>query len=118
MKKYITNKVIRSFKPCYDPITIGIPDSEKLKVKEWIEKYRKTVNKPEDIIWLICRKEFMSDRDLRLFAVWCARKSFKLIENVDVRSIEACNVVERFANGEATDYKLSAAESAARIAAS
>jgi hypothetical protein len=23
-------------------------------------------------------KEFMSDKDMRLFAVWCARESFKL----------------------------------------
>jgi hypothetical protein len=59
------------------------------------------------------RKEFISDKDLRLFGVWCARESLKLIENPDKRSIEACNVAERYANGKATKEELDAAYIAA-----
>ena len=103
--KTINNVLIRSFSPCYDPSEKGIPDDETLPVLEWVEKYRKVVP-DEDIIWLLCHEEFLSDKDLRLFAVWCAREALKLIDNPDPQSIEACNVAERYANGEATDEEL------------
>ena len=116
METKINNKLIRSFSPCYDPKSIGIPDSESLPIKEWICKYKDLVKSKNDIIWLICRKEFMSDRDLRLFAVWCARESFKLQNNVDQRSIDAVNIAEKFANGFATNLELESAWSAAESA--
>ena len=117
MKTKINNKLIRSFDPCYDPSEIGISDKENISVKKWIEKYRDQVKNKEDIIWLVCRPEFMSDRDCRLFAVWCAREALKLIENPDPRSINSCDVAERFANGTATSLELAAARSAAWDAA-
>jgi hypothetical protein len=117
MKKKINNRLIRSFKPCYDPSEVGIPDGESLTVKEWIEKYRNTVKEKQDVIWLLCRNDFMTDKDLRLFAVWCARESLKLIDHPDERSVNACNVAERFANGQATNEELSAACDAACAAA-
>ena len=48
------------------------------------------------------------DRDLRLFAVWCARRTQHRM--TDPRSIAAIDVAERFANGEATADELCAAE--------
>ena len=110
--KLINNELIRSFSPCYDPSVKGIPDSESLPVLEWVEKYRGVVP-AEDILWLLLRNEFLSDKDLRIFAVWCAREALKLVDNPDPRSIEACNVAERYANGEATDEELSSAEAVA-----
>ena len=95
------------------PSKVGIPEDETLSVFDWISKYRDVVKKKEDIIWLVCRKEFMSDRDMRLFAVWCARESFKLQETVDQRSIDCVNTTEKFANGECSEEELSAARSAA-----
>jgi hypothetical protein len=56
----------------------------------------------------------MTDKDMRLFAVWCAREALKLVDNPDERSINACDVAEKYANGEATDDELDAAWSAAR----
>lgn len=109
MKTKINNKLIRTFFICYDPSEIGIPDKESLRIKAWIEKYRNKVKKKEDVIWLICRPEFMSDRDCRLFAIWCARESLKLIKTPDQRSINACDVAERFAKGNATDEDLAEA---------
>jgi hypothetical protein len=113
----INNEIIRSLDPCYDPSEIGIPDDETLPVKEWVEKYRNSVTYKSDVIWLLCRPEYMSDRDMRLFAVWCAREALKLIANPDERSIHVLNVVERYATGEATQDELYAARAAARAAA-
>lgn len=55
------------------------------------------------------------DRDLRLYAVWCARQVQHL--RTDKRSLDALNVAERYANGEATDDELDYASSAAWYAA-
>ena len=120
MKKKINNRLIRTFKPCYDPSNIGISDKESLPIKEWIEKYRTMVKDQSDIVWLVCRKEFMSDKDMRFFAVWCARQSYQYCtdENpIDQRSIDAIDCAERFANGLVTEDELSAAASAAWSAA-
>jgi hypothetical protein len=55
------------------------------------------------------------DREIRLYAVWCARQVQHLM--TDPRSIAALDVAERFANGEATRGDLDAARAAARAAA-
>lgn len=114
--KIINNELIRSFKPCYDPSEKGIPDDETLTVHEWVAKYRNIIS-TSDILWLLLRNEFYDNRQLRLFAVWCAREALKLVENPDQRSINACNVAEKFANGDATKEDLDAAYTAANDAA-
>jgi len=116
MKTTINNALIRTFSPCYNPNKIVKDETEELTVGAWIEKYRNLVNSPEDIFWLICRSEFMNDRDLRLFAVWCARSAYSLCTEeypIDPLSIAAVDCAERFANGLATESELSAAWSAA-----
>ena len=110
----INNKLIRSFRPCYDPSKY-IDETENLPIKQGIKKYRGIVP-AKDILWLLCRNEFLSDRDLRLFAVWCAREALKLVDNPDQRSVAACDVAERYANGEATKEDLAAAATAASAA--
>jgi len=117
METTISNSIIRQFKPCYDPNEITDSEEEILSVKEWILKYESRVKSKADILWLICRDDFMTDKDLRLFAVWCARESLKLVKNPDHRSANACDVAERFANGDATVDELGSAESAAWSAA-
>jgi hypothetical protein len=112
MYKTISNEIIRKFNPCYDPSKFITDENEELPVKEWVEKYRSIVP-ARDIFWLLLRDEFMSEKDLILFGVWCAREALKLIENPDKRSVEACNVAERYANGEATKDELDAAYIAA-----
>jgi hypothetical protein len=112
MYKTISNKIIREFKPCYDPSEVIKDENEELPIKDWVNKYRKVIP-ARNIIWLLLRKEFLSEKDLRLFAVWCAREALKLIENPDKRSVEACNVAERYANGQATNEELLAASDAA-----
>jgi len=116
MYKTISNEIIRQFNPCYDPSKVITDENEELTVKQWIEKYRKVIP-ANDILWLLLREEFLSEKDLRLFAVWCARESLKLIENPDERSVEACNVAEKYANGEAIQEELHTAHDAAHDAA-
>lgn len=47
------------------------------------------------------------DRDLRLYGVWCARQIQHLM--TDERCVNALDVSERYANGEASDSELAAA---------
>jgi len=64
----------------------------------------------DDAIWSLCCIK-NNDRDIRLFAIWCARQVEYL--NPDPR-VSVCNdVSERFANGMATVEELSAARTAA-----
>ncbi|WP_065493988.1 hypothetical protein [Burkholderia sp. CCA53] len=64
----------------------------------------------DDALWSL-RCVSGADRDIRLFAVWCARQVEHLME--DQRSKDALNVAERFANGEATEEERVAAWAAA-----
>ena len=68
----------------------------------------------DDALWCL-RAVSGHDREIRLFAVWCARQVEHLME--DQRSKDALNVAERFANGEATQDELAAAGAAAWAAA-
>ena len=111
----INNKLIRSFRPCYDPSKY-IDETENLPIKQGIKKYRGIVP-AKDILWLLCRNEFLSDRDLRLFAVWCARDALSLIDSPDPHSIAACDVAERYAHGEASQEELMAAYASSCAAA-
>jgi len=112
MYKTISNEIIRKFNPCYDPSKYITDENEELPIKDWVQKYRKVVP-AKDILWLLLKDEFLSEKDLILFAVWCAREALKLVENPDHKSIEACDVAERYANGEATQEELLAARVAA-----
>ena len=114
--KTISNRIIRKLNPCYDPSEVVKDENEELPVREWVAKYRNLVKDKSDIIWLLCNKLYMSDKDMRLFAIWCAREALKLVANPDPRSVNACDVAERYASGEATDEELAAAWDAARDA--
>ena len=71
--------------------------------------------KPEWLIWVATQKGVLTDKELRLFAVWSARQVQHLMK--DHRSITALDVAERHASGQATDEELYAAMDAARAAA-
>jgi hypothetical protein len=60
----------------------------------------------DDALWCLQAVDG-HDREIRLFAVWCAREVQHLM--TDRRSINALDVSERYANGQATDDELSAA---------
>ena len=68
----------------------------------------------DDALWCL-RAVTGRDKEIRLYAVWCARQVQHLL--TDPRSTNALDVAERFADGLATEAELSAARSAARAAA-
>ena len=70
-----------------------------------------TAPDPSWVFWIASRQGVLTNRELRLFAVWCARRVQHLL--TDPRSINAIDVAERYANGEATDEELAAARAAA-----
>ncbi len=69
---------------------------------------------PDWLVWVAMLPGVLTDKKLRLFAVFCARSVEHLL--TDQRSRDAIHVAERFANGEATDQELAAARAAARVA--
>jgi len=103
----ITIADIEALNPCYSP-TRYLPEDWKgtltdiLDLKECPAK---------DRIWVVTK--LLDDRTNRLFAVACAREALSLIPNPDPRSIAACDVAERYANGQASDEELAAAGVAA-----
>ena len=109
----ITLQQIRDLSPCYDP-TKYLPENWKGTVIDILNVEACPAN---DRLWVVLREDFIDAKKIRLFAVWCAREALKLIDNPDQRSIEACNIAERYANGEATKEELAAARAAARDAA-
>ena len=68
----------------------------------------------DDALWAL-RAVQGHDREIRLFAVWCARQIQHLM--IDRRSVDALDVSERFANGLASETDMLAARDAAGAAA-
>jgi hypothetical protein len=104
---------IRSWGPCYDP--------SRHLAECWRGDAVSILRNEEipfaDRLWVVLRPEILSDRVMRLFAVWTYRQTLIHTPNQDPRCTEAANVAERYANGLATEEELSAARSAARSAA-
>ena len=81
-----------------------------------IETVWNTCERGDWMIWLLVNsKNEVTDRELRLIAVKCARRVQHLM--TDQISINALDVAERYANGEATYEELTAARDAAWVAA-
>ena len=68
----------------------------------------------DDALWCLRAVEGY-DREIRLYAVWCTRQVQHLMK--DQHSLDALDVAERYANGQATKGKLTDAWYAARAAA-
>ena len=107
---------IRSHKPCADGwakllkhLGKTCADDEPLPFATILES-----NGLDDALWC-CRAEPQYAREWRLFAVWCARQVQHLM--TDQRSIDALDVAERHAIGQATDAELETARAAAWDAA-
>ena len=105
MKK-LTAEILRSYQPCYDPNKY-YDDKWEGDVITLLDDKRIPLS---DRLWVICRKDLVSEKSMRLFAVWCARQVQHLMK--DPRSIAAIDVAERFANGQATDAERDAARDA------
>ena len=103
--KTITYKDIMALDPCYDPVERGHCAANWTGTVVDILKHADVT--PSDKLWVVT--QLIDNKTNRLFAVWCARNALSLVDNPDPRSAEACNVAERFANGEASSGELRAA---------
>jgi len=65
----------------------------------------------EWLLWVATRSGVLTDKELRLFAVFCCREIWHLL--TDERSRKAVETAERYANGQATAEELAAAHDAA-----
>jgi hypothetical protein len=111
--KYFTYSDIKSWRPCYDPSKYISTDFKGTAIK-----ILNMDNIPfEDRLWCVLRSDIISEKVMRLFAVWSYRETLKFIKNPDPRSIKCANVAERYALGLATEEGLAAAYSAAYSAA-
>ena len=113
---YTTLNKIRSKSPCregWEELLKHLgkkkADDEPVSLKTILES-----NGLDDALWCL-RAVDNAEREARLFAVWCARQVQHLMK--DQRSIDALDIAEKFANGEATQDQLDAARAAARAAA-
>ena len=111
-----TLNAIREHGPCPDGWTKLLrhlgktqADDEPLSIVTVLDS-----NGLDDALWCL-RAVTGHDREIRLYAVWCARQVQHLM--TDPRSLAALDVAERHANGLAMDDELDAAWSAARSAA-
>ena len=113
---YTTLNKIREHGPCADGWAkllrhLGKPqaDDEPLALGTILDS-----NGLDDALWCL-RAVDGHQREMRLYAVWCARQVQHLM--TDPRSLAALDVAERHANGGATDEELAAARDAAGAAA-
>ena len=108
-----TTSDIRSWGPCYDP--------NRYLHENWsgsaIDLLKNEEIPFQDRLWVVLRTDLVSERIMRLFAVWSYRQTWDWVPNPDPRSIKAAEVAEAYANGKATKEELVAARSAAESAA-
>ena len=111
-----TLNAIRSHRPCAEGWTKLLrhlgktqADDEPLSIVTVLKS-----NGLDDALWCL-RAVTGHDREIRLYAVWCARQVRHLM--TDPRSVAVLDVAEKFANGEATEAELKASWGAARDAA-
>jgi hypothetical protein len=107
---------IRFYSPCregWEKLLRGLsktqPDDEPLWVDEILDH-----NGLDDALWCL-RAVQGYDRQMRLYAVWCAQRVRHLM--TDPISIAALDVVEQSAHGEASAEDVASARAAARVAA-
>jgi len=112
---HTTLNKIRAHEPCTDGwkkllkhLGKTEADDEPLNIKTILES-----NGLEDALWCLQAVED-KDKEIRLFAVWCARQVQHLM--ADQRSLDALDVAERFANGLASEEELRDAGDAALAA--
>ena len=113
---HTTLKKIRKCSPCRPGWEKLLGYLGKIKADDELVSFKTILesNGIDDAIWCLQTVHELQ-RKSRLYAVWCARQVQHLM--TDQRSLDALDVAERHANGQATDEELAAARDAARAAA-
>ena len=113
---YTALNKIREHEPCIDGwrkllthLNKAQADDEPLALATILQS-----NGLDDALWCL-RAVDGHEKEVRLYAVWCARQVQHLMK--DPRTLAALDVAERHAHGQATDAELMTAWDAARAAA-
>jgi hypothetical protein len=119
--KQFTIADIRKWNPCYDP-SKHLPETWQGTALDILNDNRIPF---QDRLWVIMRKDLVSEKLMRQFVVWCARQVQRLMR--DERSLHALEVAEAYAEYrwlindadyvKAWEYELAAAGDAAWVAA-
>jgi hypothetical protein len=99
---------IREHNPCRDgweKLLRGLSKTQADDDPMWIDTILDH-NGLDDALWCL-RAVKGCDREIRLYAVWCARRVQHLM--VDARRVAALDVVERYARNEASDEEVASA---------
>lgn len=106
-----TLKAIRKHSPCEEGWTKLLRTLNKTKADDEPVSIIQILdsNGLDDALWCL-RAVDGHDREIRLYAVWCARQVEHLM--TDPRSRDALDVAERHANGQASNRELDAARDA------
>lgn len=110
--KYFGYEDIKAKNPCYDPVKY-IPttwrgtavDILKMENIEFLDR-----------LWCVLRDDLISERVMRLFAVWSYRQTLEFVPNQDPRSVACADAAEQFALGNITTEQLSEAGTKAEAA--
>jgi len=103
----ITIADIRALEPCYDPIKYVDSDWQGTP----IDVLKMARVPAQDRLWVATR--FLNQKTQRLFAIFCARHVLKTLGEC-AEAVEAIDVAEKYAKGEARKYKLQAAKKRVR----
>jgi hypothetical protein len=98
---------IRKLNPCYDPNRY-LPEDWQGTVADIL---RLEACPEKDRIWVAVR--LIDEKASRLFAAWRAREALLQVPNPDPRSMAACEFVERYVHGQATEEEMEAVARAA-----
>ena len=124
MKKTISIKYVLGLNPCdkYTPEYIkelfaSVGCKKTMPVKKVFD-----VDIPvDDLLWLILREDFIQEKELHYFSIWCfeniAQKIWEKYYPDDTRPQEAIMIKKLWLEGKATDDELAAAWDAAWDAA-
>ncbi|MFN7645203.1 MAG: hypothetical protein ACK5PW_19310, partial [Burkholderiales bacterium] len=96
---------IRAHSPCRDgweKLLRGLGKAAADDEPLWIDQIL-DISGLDDALWCLGAVDGY-DREIRLYAVWCARRVQHLL--TDPRSVAALDVAERYARGEASDEEL------------
>ncbi len=96
------DQIVRTYSQ-FPPPQVHLPVDYAAPISEAIQEFRYKVHAKE-IVWVLCREEFMPEADLRGFCLWMARQVATLI--VDARYLHAIEIARRYLKGDATEEEL------------
>lgn len=114
MKNVTTKEFCRKFSACMCGTKFALHYATMRECYSALLQGEAGENSYDWAFWAATQEGVMTERDLRLFAVKCARRVQHLM--TDKRSIHALDVAERYANGDASREELNAAVASAREA--